>query len=114
MCLKGDLAAGKTTLVKGIAKGFGGFSEEAVNSPTFVYLNIYEGKRPIYHFDLYRIDDPREFIHMGFDEYLFSDGVCCIEWSERIAQYLPAQCAQIELISLDEGVRKIIYETRKS
>lgn len=114
ICLQGDLAAGKTTFVKGLAKGFGGYNEEEINSPTFVYLNIYEGQKPVYHFDLYRLNDPDEFIHMGFDEYLFSEGICCIEWPERIGKYLPENCVYIELMPLGEATRKIkVYETQK-
>lgn len=107
LCLRGDLAAGKTTLIKGIARGFADFHEDGVNSPTFVYLNIYEGKRTVYHFDLYRLNDPDEFVRMGFDEYLFTEGVCCIEWSERIAPILPSFDYLIELKHLGDMKRKI-------
>ncbi len=114
LCLKGDLAAGKTTFVKGVAKGFGDYREDEVNSPTFIFLNIYDGLRPVYHFDLYRLNDPDDFLHMGFDEYLFSNGICCIEWSERIEKYLPKHCMHIEFVPLDVSSRKIkIYETQK-
>lgn len=114
ICLHGDLAAGKTTLVKGLAKGFGDYKEEEINSPTFVYLNVYEGKKTVYHFDFYRLTNPDEFIHMGFDEYLFSDGICCIEWPGRVGKYLPDACVNIELTSPSVCARKIrVYETKK-
>lgn len=70
VCFLGDLAAGKTTFIKGLAKGAAGYPASHVNSPTFVYLNIYVGIKTIYHFDLYRLSGLEEFIEMGFDEPL--------------------------------------------
>lgn len=107
VCFFGDLAAGKTTLIKGIASGVSGCSEELVNSPTFVYLNIYNGQREVYHFDLYRLQNPEEFISMGFDEYFYTDGVVCIEWPERIAPFLPVPRLEVHLTHMGEGARKI-------
>ncbi len=89
VCFFGDLATGKTTFIKGIAATIGNCHLQDVNSPTFVYLNIYSGGKTVYHFDLYRLRDSDEFLSMGFDEMLYSDGICCIEWSERIADILP-------------------------
>lgn len=91
VCFFGDLGAGKTTFIKGLASAVSGCNPEQVNSPTFVYLNIYQGDKAsiVYHFDLYRLRDAEEFLSMGFDEYLFAQGICCIEWSERIAEILP-------------------------
>jgi tRNA threonylcarbamoyladenosine biosynthesis protein TsaE len=89
VCLFGELAAGKTTLIKGLVHGAAQIDSSVVQSPTFTYLHIYEGKKIIYHFDLYRLRDIDEFLSMGFDEYFEADGICCIEWSERIASYLP-------------------------
>ena len=106
LCLKGDLAAGKTTLIKGIAEGLGACLADHVHSPTFVFLNIYEGKRILYHFDLYRLHDPEDFFHMGFDEMLEGEGVCCIEWSERIETLISSYCT-ISLVHLGEDTRKI-------
>ncbi len=108
LCLHGDLAAGKTTLIKGIAEGFAGCDRDEVNSPTFVYLNIYQGDRNVYHFDLYRLTKEEEFLRMGFDDYLFTDGICCIEWSEKIANLLPEECLHLELRPEGENKRTII------
>lgn len=105
VCLFGDLASGKTTLVKGIAEACS--SPQPVTSPTFVYLHIYEGARILYHFDLYRLQNPEEFLAMGFDEHLFAGGVCCIEWSERIASLLPQHCMRITMSHAEQGTRKI-------
>ena len=86
--LVGDLGVGKTGFTKGFAEGLG--IEEAVNSPTFTILQIYdEGRIPLYHFDVYRIEEPEEMEEIGFDEYIEGDGVCLIEWAGRIADLLP-------------------------
>ena len=110
VCLFGDLGAGKTTFIKGLAAGAAGVDLQQVNSPTFVYLNIYNGYRTVYHFDLYRLRDADEFLSMGFDEMLFAEGVCCIEWSERIASLLPPSCIKITLQHRDEVTRTIRIE----
>ncbi len=89
ICLEGDLGVGKTVLVKGLAKGIG--ITEPVSSPTFTILQEYrEGRLPLYHFDAYRIEDPEEMYELGFEEYLFGDGVCIIEWASQIEELLPA------------------------
>lgn len=105
VCFFGDLAAGKTTLIKGIAEACS--YPLPVSSPTFVYLHIYQGARTLYHFDLYRLRNPDEFLAMGFDDHLFAGGVCCIEWSERISNLLPQNCTCIHMAHLGEGIRKI-------
>ncbi|MCH9633855.1 MAG: tRNA threonylcarbamoyladenosine biosynthesis protein TsaE [Chlamydiae bacterium] len=107
----GDLAAGKTTLIKGIASALGGIYSEEVNSPTFTYLNIYQcSSICLYHFDLYRIKEPYQFIQMGFDEYLTAGGICCIEWSERIRSYLPKERIDV-LMEHQNGSRSITIES---
>jgi tRNA threonylcarbamoyladenosine biosynthesis protein TsaE len=110
VCLFGDLGAGKTTFAKGLAAGAAGIDIQQVNSPTFVYLNIYQGRRTVYHFDLYRLNNADEFLSMGFDEMLFSNGICCIEWSERIASLLPPGCIKITLDHLGETSRVLRIE----
>jgi tRNA threonylcarbamoyladenosine biosynthesis protein TsaE len=112
ICLFGDLAAGKTTFVRGLTKALSGNANIEINSPTFVYLNIYEGKRKVFHFDLYRLRDSDEFLSMGFDEMLFNGEVCCLEWSERIEELLPADCIHVMIEHLEENVRKISIRTR--
>lgn len=110
LCLFGDLGAGKTTFIKGIAAGASGTLPEHVNSPTFVYLNIYEGyPQTVYHFDLYRLRDSDEFLGMGFDEFFFAGGLCCVEWSERIAALLPENCLKITLVHQGEKERLITF-----
>ena len=86
--LVGDLGVGKTVFTKGFAEGLG--IEEPVNSPTFTILQIYEeGRLPLYHFDVYRIEEPEEMEEIGLDEYIVGDGVCLIEWAGRIEELLP-------------------------
>jgi tRNA threonylcarbamoyladenosine biosynthesis protein TsaE len=107
VCFFGDLGAGKTTFIKGVAAGVSGSPENEVNSPTFTYLNIYSGATTLYHFDLYRLRDADEFLSMGFDEMLFAGGVCCIEWSEKIAGLLPAEFISVRMTHLTEESRQI-------
>ena len=94
--LVGDLGVGKTVFTKGFAEGLG--IEEAVNSPTFTILQIYdEGRIPLYHFDVYRVEEPEEMEEIGFDEYIEGDGVCLIEWAGRIADILPENIIVIRI-----------------
>jgi len=87
IALEGDLGAGKTLFTQGLAAGLG--ITEPVNSPTFTILQIYEsGRLPLYHFDVYRIDDPYEMEEVGFDDFIYGDGVSVIEWPDRIAELM--------------------------
>ena len=95
--LIGDLGVGKTVFTKGFARGLG--IDEPVSSPTFTILQIYEeGRLPLYHFDVYRIEEPEEMEEVGFDDYIYGDGVCLIEWANRIEEILPETtiCISIE------------------
>jgi tRNA threonylcarbamoyladenosine biosynthesis protein TsaE len=115
VCLFGELAAGKTTFIKGLVSGAAQLDPSVVQSPTFTYLHIYEGQKKIYHFDLYRLRDIDEFLSMGFDEYFEADGICCIEWSERIAPYLPSNSLYIFLEHVHEDQRFItVSQDRRS
>ncbi len=95
LTLNGDLGAGKTTLTQSIAKGMG--ISEYITSPTFTIVQEYDGKPPLYHFDVYRITDEEEMYYIGFDEYLEKDGVCIIEWANLIKNILPKNRLDIEL-----------------
>ncbi|HID20834.1 MAG TPA: tRNA (adenosine(37)-N6)-threonylcarbamoyltransferase complex ATPase subunit type 1 TsaE, partial [Planctomycetaceae bacterium] len=88
VAIRGGLAAGKTVLVRAIADALGVDSDE-VASPTFVLVREYAGRVPVYHADAYRLKGPDEFIDLGGDEYLFGDGVCLVEWADRVAAVLP-------------------------
>ncbi len=108
VCLTGDLGAGKTTLSKGLVSEITGIPPHQVNSPTFTYLNIYEGREPLYHFDCYRLKDGDDFLKRGFDEYF--TGLCLIEWAEKIEEALPKRRILISIEYLEEGKREITCE----
>jgi len=95
IALVGDLGAGKTVLVKGIAKGLG--IEEEPNSPTYVIMNSYEGRIPLYHFDLYRVSSEDELFGIGYDEFFFGDGVTAVEWADRVQGIFPEDTIKIEI-----------------
>ncbi len=107
VCFFGELGAGKTTFIKGLAAACADYPMEDVCSPTFTYLNIYLGSINIYHFDLYRLKDEDEFLSMGFDEFLTADGICCIEWSERIQALVPEDCIKVILTHAGGDKRRI-------
>jgi tRNA threonylcarbamoyladenosine biosynthesis protein TsaE len=108
VCFFGDLAAGKTTFIKGFAAGAADCDPNSVQSPTFNYLSIYLGPTSIYHFDLYRLRDSDEFLSMGFDELFEADGICCIEWSERIIPLLPERCIRVHMSHEGDDLRRIV------
>ena len=103
LALSGDLGAGKTTFVQGLAEGLG--IQERIQSPTFVLLNIYEGLK---HFDLYRMKTSSDFTQLGFDEYFETDGICAIEWPERIQDILPPDTIYIHFTHEKEGRLAVI------
>lgn len=111
VALYGDLASGKTTLVKGIVEQLTGVPAHQVQSPTFTLLNIYEADTLLYHFDLYRLNGAGEFIEGGFLDYLEGSGICLIEWPERVADLLPAKSYRINLSHIGGGRRKIDVQT---
>ena len=110
--LDGDLGVGKTVFTKGLARGLG--IREAVNSPTFTIVQEYrDGRLPLYHFDVYRIEDPEEMEEIGYDDYFFGEGVCLIEWAEKIRELLPEKVIRITIEKqLEKGFdyRTIIIE----
>jgi len=94
--LIGDLGVGKTVFTQGVAAGLG--IDEPVNSPTFTILQVYdEGRLPFYHFDVYRIGDESEMDEIGFEEYVYGDGVCFIEWADLIKGIIPKKHTRIEI-----------------
>lgn len=108
ICLIGDLGTGKTHLTKGIAKGLG--IEDNITSPTFTIVNEYTGRLKLYHFDVYRVNDPDEIEAIGFDEYIFSDGVSVIEWANYIMELIPPSNLTITIeksLEFGDNYRKI-------
>jgi len=106
IALTGDLGAGKTHFVKGLALGLG--SDAEVTSPTFTLIHEYGGGRlPLFHFDLYRLDEAEEVSRIGFDEYLESDGVCVVEWGDKFPELLPLETRWVRIDLLPNDERKI-------
>jgi tRNA threonylcarbamoyladenosine biosynthesis protein TsaE len=106
IALVGDLGAGKTVIAKAFGRELG--IKEAVISPTFNYVLEYQGRVPLYHADLYRIEDVETFLGMGLDEYFDRDGIFLIEWAERVKNILPANTIWIELTTgVSESERQI-------
>ena len=96
LLLEGDLGAGKTTLTQGLAKGLG--VTEFVNSPTFVIINEYfTGRLPLYHMDLYRVEEEAQLYDLGVEEYFYGNGVCVVEWPKIARAFLPEDFAQLSL-----------------
>ena len=106
ICLYGDLGAGKTNFSFGVAKGLD-VQEKYITSPTYTFVNEYEGRVPFYHIDLYRLQEPGELENIGFDEYIECDGVTVIEWAERAEEELPAERLSLYLSTVDETSREI-------
>ena len=102
LCLDGDLGAGKTVFTKGFAKGLG--SQALVTSPTYTLMHIYDdGRLPIYHFDVYRIDDEDEMAEIGFEEYLRGDGVTIVEWAALVPGLSPHDAIKITITRDPQG-----------
>ena len=112
ICLTGDLGVGKTVFTQGIAEGLG--IDEPISSPTFTIVQVYEeGRLPFYHFDVYRIGDISEMDEIGFEDYIYGEGVSLIEWANLIEEILPDNCIQILIEKdLEQGFdyRKITIE----
>lgn len=102
--LEGTLGIGKSVLIRGMAKELG--ITESLLSPTFTLVNEYEGKVKFYHFDLYRLDEPFELYEIGFEEYVYSDGISCIEWASKCGDLLPSEGIKITIV-LEGEKRKI-------
>lgn len=107
VCLKGDLGAGKTHFVKGMAVALG-IEEKEVHSPTFTLIHEYAGKLPLYHFDCYRLSSAREAMEIGAEEYFYGVGVSVIEWPERIKEIIPEHSIWITIESRSDSERKFV------
>lgn len=109
--LSGDLGAGKTLFTKGLGAGLE--VSEPITSPTFTLMQVYQGRVPLYHFDLYRIDDPEELIEVGLTDYMYSDGVTVVEWFEKMGE-LPPEYIKIQIYveNLNEDLRRLEFSYR--
>ncbi len=106
LCLDGDLGVGKTALTQFIAREFG--IKEYITSPTFNIIKEYEGRLPFYHMDVYRLESEDDMYDLGYEEYIYSEGVTIIEWSKKIEGILPAERINIEIKRIDDNSR-ILY-----
>ena len=111
--LVGPLGAGKTRLVRAVAETLG-VDPAAISSPTFVLIHEYEGHLPIYHFDAYRLENPRAFEDLGATDYWGRDGVCLIEWADRVRGLLPDDCWMITLEPVAPTSRRVRIELPSS
>ncbi len=107
VALIGQLGSGKTYLTKGIAEGLGVTDKKAIKSPSFVLINEYHGRVPVYHIDAYRLQDSADMFTLGSDEIFWGNGVSIIEWADRVASSLPAEYLKITLSIISPSVRSI-------
>jgi tRNA threonylcarbamoyladenosine biosynthesis protein TsaE len=108
--LRGALGSGKTTLTRGIAVGLGLSDPGRVNSPSFTLVNIYQGACPIYHVDLYRLEGKRDLYSIGIDEFLGTEGVTIVEWSEKLSsRFSGAVEVEIEDAGGDQRMLYVVY-----
>lgn len=91
IALTGDLGSGKTQFARGVAAGLAVAPGVPVTSPTYTLVNIYEGRLPLYHFDLYRLGGDNDVAELGFEEYFYGTGVCLVEWAERLQGEMPGE-----------------------
>jgi tRNA threonylcarbamoyladenosine biosynthesis protein TsaE len=103
--MQGTLAAGKTTITKGIAKALE--IEEDITSPTFTLISEYEGKLPLYHMDVYRLDSTEDFINLGTEDLIYGKGISIIEWSEKVMEALPKSTIILKLEAQSDDSRII-------
>jgi len=105
--LSGDLGAGKTRFAGGVAAGLGLDRAVPVTSPTFTILNVHQGRRPLYHFDFYRLRPGEDLRDLGFEEQFDGGGVCLVEWPERLADTLSEEYLEIGIAMTDDESREI-------
>lgn len=108
IAMQGTLAAGKTTITKGIAEALG--VKDNITSPTFCLISEYEGKMPLYHMDVYRLDGAEDFADLGTEDMLYGEGVSIIEWSEKVMSELPKKTIILKLEPHEDGSRTITID----
>lgn len=108
IAMQGTLAAGKTTITKGIAESLG--IKDTITSPTFCLISEYYGKMPLYHMDVYRLDGGDDFVNLGTDDMLYGNGVSIIEWSEKIMDELPKKTIVLKIEPQEDNSRIITIE----
>lgn len=106
VALVGELGSGKTEFVKGMA-GALGLEENGVTSPTFTIINEYPTRPPLYHFDLYRLENPHQLDDIGAEEYLWGDGICAVEWADLFPFTMPADTITVRIVVTERNLREI-------
>ncbi|MEE9166281.1 MAG: tRNA (adenosine(37)-N6)-threonylcarbamoyltransferase complex ATPase subunit type 1 TsaE [Candidatus Neomarinimicrobiota bacterium] len=109
IALRGELGSGKTTFVQGLARGLG--ISATVNSPTYMLVNEFAGRIPLYHVDFYRVSSREEVEDLGLEYYFYGEGVTVIEWADRFPEVIPHGATDIRFSSPSEGVREITVQT---
>lgn len=109
IALIGDLGTGKTTFAKGVMQGLGGSDDDEVTSPSFILVNQYQGRLPVYHLDLYRLQEERELADLGWEEFAFSPGITLIEWAEKIIPFLPPEFIEVNFQWVDQKSRELTF-----
>ncbi len=107
VCLNGDLGAGKTHFSQGVAAGLG--VREHVTSPTFTLINEYQGRCPLYHMDVYRLNGAEDMEDLGYEEYFYGDGVTLIEWADKVSEVLPEHYLELEILRQGENERLLKF-----
>ncbi|HYS44299.1 MAG TPA: tRNA (adenosine(37)-N6)-threonylcarbamoyltransferase complex ATPase subunit type 1 TsaE, partial [Geobacteraceae bacterium] len=110
IALTGELGSGKTQFARGVAAGIGVDPAVPVTSPTYTLMNLYHGRLPLYHFDLYRLAGDQDVADLGFEEYFYGSGVCLVEWAERLGCLLPEERLTVLFGYLDDNSRNISFE----
>ena len=111
VALTGELGAGKTCFVQGLASGLGVGAATLVNSPTFTILKEYKGRLPVYHFDAYRLDGADELAGIGYEEYFYGEGVTAVEWADKVEDLIPSGAVTVTMIIKGEKEREIVIRT---
>jgi tRNA threonylcarbamoyladenosine biosynthesis protein TsaE len=106
VALTGELGAGKTVFCKGMGESLG-FSPDRIVSPSFTIVTEHKGTVPLFHVDVYRLEREREAADIGLEEILNGDGVCMVEWAEKIVSLLPKHCIKVKFLFTDEGGRRL-------
>ncbi|MCM8900315.1 tRNA (adenosine(37)-N6)-threonylcarbamoyltransferase complex ATPase subunit type 1 TsaE [Caldicoprobacter algeriensis] len=104
--LYGDLGAGKTVLTRGLVQGLG--AKDVVTSPTYTLMHRYEGRVPVFHFDLYRLCGPDEVLDLGYEEFFYGDGVSIVEWPERLEYLCPEEYVRVRIEVAGDGKKRRI------
>jgi tRNA threonylcarbamoyladenosine biosynthesis protein TsaE len=107
VALQGDLGGGKTCFTRGVVAAVSPQSAHLVASPTYAIMNCYPGDTPVYHFDFYRLAGDNDIAELGFEEFFYGDGVCIVEWSERLTELLPPDLLTVLFEHLGDDQRKI-------